>query len=163
MVDKNGLPLFNEGLPVSISLEGGAIEKQYSWEGLEGGQNDYWQVRGDDNATALFEFMSEHITGSETMVEMGLTRTGTEGNAGLNFISTGHKSGAEPAMSHLYGGQLQFGYSIREMTHSHPIGNKIGTDDFGLKLQIIGLQLENNNTIPKFSIFFNPKKQYIYY
>jgi len=71
--------------------------------------------------------------------------------------------GKEPAMSHLYGGQLQFGYSIREMTHSHPIGNKIGTDDFGLKLQIIGLQLENNNTIPKFSIFFNPKKQYIYY
>ncbi len=48
-------------------------------------------LRGDDNAKAIFEFLSEHITGSETMVEMGWAKTGIEGDKGLNFISTGHK------------------------------------------------------------------------
>lgn len=75
------------------------------------------------------------------------------GENGLNFISTGHESGAEPAMSHLYGGQLQYGYTIREMTNSHPIGNGAGESDRILKTQIMSNQYSNNKPIPQFYIY----------
>lgn len=163
MVDKNGLPLFNEGLPVSISLEGGAIEKQYSWEGLEGGQNDYWQVRGDDNATALFEFMSEHITGSETMVEMGWAMTGIAGDNGLNFITTSHTAKEEKGIGELYKGQLGNGYVVRELIHSHPIGDGTGKSDGIMKAIIMTYQFGSNLPIPQFSIYYQPEKKYLKY
>ena len=79
------------------------------------------------------------------MVEMGLTRTGTEGNNGLNFISTEHETGAER--------QLQYGYVVREMTHSHPIGNVAGESDRILKTQIMSNQYSNNKPIPQFFIY----------
>ena len=154
LVNKQGEPLYyDNGKPKSITFDYGTIEAQYSWDGLNGTQNDFWKVRGDNNATAMFEFFSDNISGSETQVEIGLTRTGIKGDKGLNFISTGHIKGEEPGISHLYGGQLQFGYTIREIIHSHPKSLSAGQDDIGLKRQIIKNQTKNKKSIPNFLIY----------
>jgi len=78
---------------------------------------DIFKVRGDDNGKQLFEFFADN-----TDVEWSHAMTGIAGDKGLNFITTGHDKVVEPGMTALINGQLQHGYTIRELNHSHPLG-----------------------------------------
>lgn len=147
----------------AIKFDYGTIEKQYSWEGLNGGQNDFWRVRGDENAQAMFEFMSDNITGSSTQVEIGWAKTGIKGDSGLNFISTSHTEKEELSIGELYKGQLCNGYTIREFIHSHPLGDGVGESDIEMKADIMYYQFKFNLNIPQFSIYHQPKKTYFNY
>ncbi len=163
MVDNLGKPIYKDGIPVTLSLEGSPIERHYVWKGENGAQYDFMRVRGDDNAKAIFEFLSEHITGSETMVEMGWAKTGIEGDKGLNFISTSHTPKEEGGIGQLYKGQLCNGYYIRELVHSHPMGDGTGSTDATFKGRIMGFQMDFNLPIPQFSIYYQPEKKYLKY
>ena len=79
---------------------------------------DIFKIRGDDNGKQLFEFFADN-----TNVEWGHAMTGIAGDKGLNFITTGHDEGSEPGMTALLNGQLKYGYTVREINHSHPNGN----------------------------------------
>ena len=164
MVDENGNPILNDnGKQISISFNYRTIES-YRMQKIDQNKSfDVYKVRGDDNAKAMFEFMSENITGSETMVEIGLAKTGVEGDKGLNFITTSHTPKEEYGLGELYRGQLCNGYTIREFIHSHPLGNGIGEYDFKMKANIIGFQFDFNLPIPQFSIYYQPDKKYLKY
>lgn len=119
---------------------------------------DVYQVRGDDNATEFFEFVSNNISGSDECIEFGLIKTGFEGSGGLNFITTGHASGSEPGMSYLNYNRLQYGHTIQRMTHSHPIRNSADIADINYAKQI-HFNI-NKKEIPQF-IYHVPTKNYI--
>ena len=140
----------------SITFKYGTIISQKSYEYEKDKTYDVWKVRGDENATKMFEFMSDNITGSRSMVEIGLTQTGIAGDKGLNFITTGHDSGSEPGLSYLFLNQLQNGYTIRSITHSHPKSNYASDSDFDFAEQI-SLNVSN---IINFFIYYVPQKEY---
>ena len=79
------------------------------------GSYDVYQVRGDENGTQMFEFMSQN-----TEVEWSQAKTGIAGDKGLNFITTSHNEAMEKGMPRLYNKQLQYGYTVRELNHNHP-------------------------------------------
>ena len=72
-------------------------------------------LRGDEQATELFEFMAQN-----TGVEWMLSSTGIEGSKGLNFLTTSHNEETELGNSHLFSNRLYNGYTIRSFIHSHP-------------------------------------------
>lgn len=116
-----------------LEYEYETIESQktytYSPDGVTVGSYDVFRMRGDDNGTALFNFMADHITGSESKVEIGQIMTGIEGDKGLNFITTSHTARQEAAIPNLINGQVGDGYIVREINHSHP--NNPFPSDFG--------------------------------
>jgi len=79
---------------------------------------DIYQIRGDANASEVFEFMA-----ANTEVEWSQTMTGIEGDKGLNFLSTGHLKASEPGIAKLLKGQLFNGYTLKEHRHNHPSNN----------------------------------------
>ncbi len=87
--DTEGNKIYN-----SISFEYGTVESQrsisFSPDGKTVDTYDMYKVRGDNNGTALFEFMSTNISGSGTGIEIRQAMTGVTGDNGLNFITTGH-------------------------------------------------------------------------
>ncbi|KFD38214.1 hypothetical protein AT05_11065 [Schleiferia thermophila str. Yellowstone] len=111
----------------SISFKYGTVESvrsqkaQYSKRNEDGSREsavtnvDIYKIRGDDNGTQLFEFVADN-----TGVEWSHIKTGVEGDKGLNFLTTGHIEYTEPGATALLNGQLQHGYTIREMNHNHP-------------------------------------------
>src|SRR5690554_4975031 len=111
----------------SISFKYGTIESKRSQNSAYTKRNDdgttesakttidIYKIRGDENGTKLFEFVSEN-----TNVEWSQIKTGTEGAKGLNFLTTGHIEYTEPGASDLIMGQLYAGYTIRELNHNHP-------------------------------------------
>lgn len=74
----------------------------------------------------------------------------------MNFITTGHKKGKEPGLTYLFNGQLQNGYTIRTITHTHPKSNYASDSDFDFAEQI-SLKVSNNI---KFLIYHVPQKEY---
>ena len=128
-------------------------------EKRDAGVAEIYTVRGDDNATQLFEMMAQNVTGISKN-EISLIRTGYEGNKGRNYISSGKCSGSEPGMSRLYQTQLVDGYNIRSMTHSHPISDYAGKSDIGFKNQVVRNSLLLEVRIPKQFIYCVPKNQY---
>jgi RHS repeat-associated protein len=80
---------------------------------------DQYNVKDDNKATDLFEFVADN-----TKVEWSLTGVGAKSGAnGQNILTTSHKEASEAG-----GGYLQaYGYTIRNHTHSHPY-NKIPSD-----------------------------------
>jgi RHS repeat-associated protein len=99
----------------SISFDYGTVESQrsisFSPDGKTTDTYDVYKVRGDNNGTQLFEFMSNNVSGSGTGVEISQAMTGIAGDKGLNFVTTGHMKATEPGMTHLLNGQLLHGYT----------------------------------------------------
>jgi hypothetical protein len=157
----------------SISFEYGTVESQktqtFSPDGKVIDTYDVYRVRGDENGMTLFEFMADHITGSPSQVEIGQAKTGEEGDKGLNFITTSHESRIESSLSYLVYGQLLYGYTIRELNHSHPNSNHASKNDINSK----SADLENlrkarkyglqSGQIPLFKIYHVPTKRYLAY
>ena len=163
MVDQfNNALLDNEQNEISISFKYGTIISKDD-SNYKGYNYDVYAVRGDENAQKLFEFMSQHISGSPSKVEVGLTQTGIEGDKGLNFITNSHLKGSEAGLSGLFYHKLAYGYTIRKVTHSHPIDIKVGVNDTKVYTQIIDTQKRNGYLIPEFYIYHVPTKTYIKY
>ena len=97
-----------------ISFAYRTIEKQKTIKTAKGSY-DIYQIRGDEQATELFEFMAQN-----TGVEWMLSSTGIEGSKGLNFLTTSHNEETELGNSHLFSNRLYNGYTIRSFIHSHP-------------------------------------------
>ena len=144
----------------SITFKYGTIISQKSYEYEKDKTYDIWKVRGDENATKMFEFMSDNISGSDSKVEIGLTQTGIAGDKGLNFITTGHKRGSEPGLTYLYVNQIQYKYNLRAITHSHPNSPDIFKDDKSFADVIYSNQKSNNLYLPSFFIYHVPTKTY---
>ena len=153
-----------------LEYEYGTIEAQktytYSPDGVAVGSYDVFQVRGDDNGTALFNFMAEHITGSESQVEIGQIMTGIEGDKGLNFITTSHTARQEAAIPNLINGQVGAGYTVREINHSHPnnpfpSGLSNMTGDMGASIYLTNEYRKVGWNIPRFHIYHVPTQQKI--
>ena len=101
--------------------------------------------------------MSDNISGSDSKVEIGLTQTGIAGDKGLNFITTGQVRGSEPGLSYLFLNQLQNGYTIRTITHSHPKSNY--TSDVDTKF-VDWIKSKYNGSL-QFNIYHVPSSEYI--
>jgi hypothetical protein len=160
--DEDGNKQYN-----SISFEYGTVESQksitYSPDGQSTDTYDVYKIRGDENGSSLFEFLGNNVTGSSSMVEIGQTKTGIEGEKGLNFITTGHMLGGEPGSSYMLAGRLYYGYTIREMNHSHPVSAYAGSGDLLNKSQVTGVLTSQRLHIPNFNIYHVPSKTYIPY
>ncbi len=158
--DAEGNKIYN-----SISFEYGTIESQRSISFSPDGQTtdtyDVYRIRGDNNGTALFEFMSNNISGSRTGVEISQAMTGIKGDKGLNFITTGHTKAKEPGMTHLLMGQLLNGYTIRELNHSHPYTPNPSSSDKRFASQIKDIMKQRNISVPEFNLYYVPDKQKI--
>ncbi|MBQ9077161.1 MAG: hypothetical protein IJY31_04895 [Muribaculaceae bacterium] len=147
-----------EGNELSITFPYGTVISQTSH--TEPAEYDVYIIRGDDNGSRLFEFLSDNISGSLSQVEVGLTRTGYPGDRGRNYITTGHERGSEPGISYLYMTELYNRYSIREIIHSHPVSDYSGKSDNEFKKQVKKNQAENKLLPPKFMIYHVPKRNY---
>ncbi|MDR0825378.1 MAG: DUF6443 domain-containing protein [Prevotella sp.] len=160
--DENGNKTYD-----SITFEYGTIESQttttYSLDGRSIDTYDVYQVRGDEKGTALFNFLGNNVTGSSSMVEIGQAKTGIEGANGLNFVTTGHQHRQEPGMSYLLAGQLYYGYTIRELNHSHPVNPTASLGDMQFKSQVTDVLRSQGLSIPQFNIFHIPSQQKIPY
>ena len=141
----------------SITFKYGTIISQKTYEYEKDKTYDVWKVRGDENATKIFKFMSDNITGSRTKVEIGLAQTGIAGDKGLNFITTGHARGREPGLTYLFKDQLQNGYTIRTITHSHPESNYASKGD---KKFVEWIKSIYNRPL-LFNIYYVPSGEYI--
>ncbi|MDE6192074.1 MAG: hypothetical protein K2G47_10720, partial [Muribaculum sp.] len=151
-----------DGNDLTLEFDYGIIESQESISTGKDSNIEIYKVRGDANATTLFEFFSDNISTKPNMVEFSHVKTGVEGDRGLNFISTGHIRGSEPALSHLYADRLQYYYTIREMNHSHPIGNTFSPGDNLSIEQVRNTQSSNKLHVPIFKIYHVPTKKYIH-
>ena len=73
-------------------FEYGTVENCRTIPGIEGksDQGTILQIRGDANGQSVFEFFAD-----KGVVEFSHFETGTEGNNGLNFITTSHQDGED--------------------------------------------------------------------
>ena len=129
---------------------------------------DVFTIRGDDNGTRLFEFLADNVT-KQTSVEISHAKTGLSGNKGLNFISSSHtlpmdnnnqRTAGEFSVSFLLQGRLLYGYTIRELNHSHPFSNKASSNDNVFAKEVKRYLLQHNRSIPCFNIYYVKDKSY---
>ena len=154
MVDSNGEKILDaNGIPLAITFKYGTIESHTVQKWGDNEQSDYWQVRGDDNARALFEFFSENISANKS-VEFSLTQVGVAGDNGLNFVSTSHERGKERSFFQLYQEKLYNGYTLRNHIHSHPASPFPSDSDYEMKNRVIYYQKINKLKIPDFDIYY---------
>ena len=156
----------------TLTFEAGTIEGQktytYFSEDIGIDTYDVYKVRGDNNGTALFNFLSDNITGSASKVEIGQIMTGIEGKKGLDFIVTTQVPKANPGIMKLINGQLIYGYTIREINHSHPhaafpSGLVNGGYDIGISRNIVEYYQSKCLIVPNFHIYHVPSKRKIFY
>jgi len=76
---------------------------------------DWYNVRGDDNAKQIFEFLSQNTT-----VEWGQLLLGQTDEKGLNIITTSHEADRNRTTTFLLENKYKYGYTIRGLNHSHP-------------------------------------------
>ena len=160
-VDANSEPVNDDnGNPIQIDIEKNSVItfQKYS----EGVDFDVLQIRGDENGTNLYHFLSD-IVGERTQIEFSHVQTGEEGSKGLNFISTSHQVKAEASMSSLYISQLRNGYTVRLDSHSHPGGSEASHSDKVYKKTITVLFQQLKGHVPKFSIYKVPQKEESFY
>ena len=105
----------SSGDTTSVSFTYGTIEQQENQKVGDEVKYTWFDVRGDENATKLFEFFANN-----TAVEWSQFMMGIEGDKGLNVISTSHDEGTDEAGRFLLMNKLQYGYTIREHYHNHP-------------------------------------------
>jgi RHS repeat-associated protein len=122
---------------------------------------DIYKIRGDENASEIFEFVANN-----TSVEWSQTMTGQTGKKGLNFLTTGHIEYTEPGFGALLKGQLQHHYTIRKHIHNHPRGtarpsgfdNQPGDVSMAKNIEEwYSFKYSNRNDKPKFELYI-PKK-----
>ena len=105
----------SSGDTTSVSFAYGTIEQQENRKVGDEVKYTWFDVRGDENGTKLFEFFANNTT-----VEWSQFMMGVEGDKGLNVISTSHDEGTDEAGRFLLMNKLQYGYTIREHYHNHP-------------------------------------------
>ncbi|MCM1450953.1 MAG: hypothetical protein NC102_01675, partial [Clostridium sp.] len=102
----------------SIELSSNAVEDYFKSKTKDdhGVSLDYecLKIRGDKESTALFEFFAKN-----TDVEWSQAKTGFE-ETGPSYISTSHMHDKEAGMTHMINHMLIYGYTVREINHSHP-------------------------------------------
>ena len=140
-----------------IEFEYGTVAKTKTLS-LNGGSYDMYQIKGDDNGKSLFEFMA-----NSSEVEWSHIKTGKEGGNAQNFITTSHSETSEKGGYHLWENRLKYGYTVREMDHSHPSGIPIpsgmpGTSQFGrgdilFATVISDYYNEKSKTPPLFNVY----------
>ena len=107
----------SSGDTTSVSFAYGTIEQQENRKVGDEVKYTWFDVRGDENGTKLFEFFANNTT-----VEWSQFMMGVEGDKGLNVISTSHEHNTEQAASFLLKNKLWNGYTIRKYIHNHPRG-----------------------------------------
>ena len=152
IVNNKGKRLNNK----SVSFKYGTIEKSTGHKDFNNHPYHLYQLRGDDNGTALFEFFAKN-----TDVEWSQIKTGIKGDKGLNFLTTSHEHSKERGSNDLYSKQLQYGYTVREDIHSHPENTAIASEGDNIAAQR-NTQLTNNPYIV-FRIFLPQQNKYIEY
>jgi RHS repeat-associated protein len=139
-------------IDVSISFEKGTIKENSktirtinSKGDVSSKQLTIFEVRGDDNATQLFEFMESPL--ETTNVEWTHAKIGTE-ESGRNIVGTSHSN-----TSTLVGHYLrQTGYTLREVNHNHPDGD--GRPSKGDKEGAREYHKNNSNTL--LNVYIHP-------
>ena len=132
---------------------------------------DIYEIRGDGNGQELFEFFAENIT-AVNGIEFGHVKTGIEGDQGLNFVTSSHYvptkdlSGKklyahELGIPLLYNGQLRFGYTIREIIHSHKSIKGPSEDDKDFAKSMTKNHTDYGLHVPLFKIYEVQKKSYL--
>ncbi len=127
---------------------------------------DIYQINGDENASKLFEFVSN---ANNSNVEWGLTKVGEkEGKNGINLLSTSHDDGTELGSSKISEILMKFKINIRGNDHSHPDeykaipsgdpNNKYSGGDVNFAFSI-----EQKNKNAKFRIYLPETKGYYPY
>jgi len=161
IVDKNG----NRIKGKELSFNYGTIEtykSQYSDEAKT--TFDWYNVRGDNNGSQLFEFLAKNTT-----VEYSQLMLGEKGDNGLNVISTSHESGTERSVNFLLDNKYQYGYTIRGHNHNHPRNTPYpsGLDtrdcDIGFANKLTNISLKNGSGTPTFKIYLPQRNKYIKY
>ncbi len=119
----------------SSRLPKGTIQEQWKDETIT--ENDYFQIKGDDNSTYIFEFLAKN-----TDVEYSHVQTGEEGDNAVNYISTSHLAYEDYSggniMEAILKKEIDFGNGIvikktgnvRSHTHNHPISPNPSTADY---------------------------------
>ncbi|MBO9675317.1 MAG: hypothetical protein J7577_17855, partial [Sphingobacteriaceae bacterium] len=96
----------------SITLEKGILNNiKGDVHETSGTKYDYMEIKGDDKASALFEFLAQN-----TIAEWSQTKFGTESN----YIATSHSTIKEAGGVDLAYNIIAGGGNVREHTHSHP-------------------------------------------
>jgi len=94
-----------------------------------------FDIKGDDNAKATFEFFSENTT-----VEWTHAKTGNiEGENGSNMVGTSHEETSTAVGSYLRSKK----YTLREVNHNHNNGNLSPSALFDKNNELIGGDLYN--------------------
>ena len=154
------------GEDLSVQYSYGTLSLEKGLSAVDGNGNkqeyDVLSIKGDDNGTKLFKFLSDNIT-SESSVEFGQIKTGNS-KQGINYITNSHTEGEELGAGRLFLDKLQFtGVNIREMTHSHPLGDSASQSDKDKAGVIYNLQKSNKRFLPRFYIYHTPSKTYVRY
>jgi hypothetical protein len=166
MVDKDGNQLTKtitdaEGNETTVNIETqkfkyGTVQSQTShpFKKSDGKSEvyDVYQIKGDDAGTAVFEFLSNNVSVKPSYNEIGHAKTGQAGEKGINFVTSGHTKGMEPGISYLLASKLYYGYNIRELIHSHPVGENPSSGDMDFKRDVTGVLKSQKLNIPKFQI-----------
>ena len=145
----------------SISFKYGTIIKSFKSHDEDGDKYDVYTIRGDANATNLFEFMAEN-----TSVEWGHMKLGIEGDKGYNVLTTSHEETAEYGAVDMFNKQYRFSYNMREHTHSHPHNTPRPsgiTDDSTGEDMKFARQLQTFIPQVKLKIYIPKTKKYINY
>ena len=142
----------------SIAFEYGTV-KDFSTHENNGIAYDVYQMKGDNPATQLFEFLAEN-----TAVEWSQAKTGIE-NSGTNFITSSHETHVDNGIMNLIDTQLKNGYTLRNINHSHPNNSPYPSglnSDYGdipFSQWVTSVSRQN----PKFGIYIPESGQYVYY
>ena len=166
--DGNYQRMTDNGKELYMEFEYGTIEKQKTVLATKG-YFDMYQIRGDRQATQLFEFFA-----NSTKVEWSHVKTGIAGEKGLNFITTSHSEKRDYGMVYVYKNRMHFSYTIREWNHNHPNnyqhpsgktnspkGEKAGEwGDIGVAASVNAYSQQHGLRIPIYHIYTTDYKQY---
>ena len=125
---------------------------------------DWYNVRGDENGTQLFEFFANNA-----IVEFSQLMLGQKGDNGLNIISTSHEKSKERSVNFLLDSQYKYGYTIRGHNHNHPNNtsypSRLDTrsSDIGFSNNLTKISLKNGSGVPTFKIYLPKTGMYIKY
>jgi RHS repeat-associated protein len=110
---------------VAISFEYGTVTNVFNHtvSGKDAKGNTFernltvFEIKGDDNATKLFEQMADPW--QSTNVEWTHAKIETENNSELNMVGTSHQRSSTAVGGYL----LSTGRKLKEVNHNHPMGN----------------------------------------
>ena len=173
MVDEQGNRIEGKTCELTYGTIERHIQRSYEYRG-EKDVYDVFQVRGDNNGEKLFKFFANVVADKE--IEVSYIKCGIEGDKGLNFVSTAHfkprteiqdgvphRISSEPSQSFLWNGRLRYGYTIREINHSHPYSPNPSKSDLIMSSQIIQIFSNRHAPIPSVNIYYIKGDYYIPY